>query len=100
MFCPDNRSAWRSRVAFVDRKFNCCLRCHINQSASEFDQSESIGKFDCLSDKYAPDDDEDAQPFKDTAMFWHSIWLSAGRPLNTELHIIMKKTISLSDKEK
>ena len=32
------------------------------------------------------------QPFKDTAMFWHSIWLSAGRPLNTELHIIMKKT--------
>ena len=35
---------------------------------------------------------EYVQPFKDTAMFWHSIWLSAGRPLNTELHIIMKKT--------
>ena len=35
---------------------------------------------------------ENVQPFKDTAMFWHSIWLSAGRPLNTELHIIMKKT--------
>ena len=35
---------------------------------------------------------EDVQPFKDTAMFWHSIWLSAGRPLNTELHNIMKKT--------
>ena len=35
---------------------------------------------------------EDVQPFIDTAMFWHSIWLSAGRPLNTELHIIMKKT--------
>ena len=34
-------------------------------------------------------------------MFWHSIWRSAGRPLNTELHIIMKKEpISLSDKEK
>ena len=32
---------------------------------------------------------EDVQPFKDTSMFWHSIWLSAGRPLNTELHIIM-----------
>ena len=28
------------------------------------------------------------QPFKDKAMFWHAIWVSAGRPLNT----LMKKT--------
>ena len=35
---------------------------------------------------------EDVQPFKDNAMFWHSIWLSAGRPINTVLHQIMKKT--------
>ena len=35
---------------------------------------------------------EEVQPFKDTAMFWHSIWLSAGRPVNTELHRIMKRT--------
>ena len=35
---------------------------------------------------------EDLQPFKDEAMFWHSIWLSAGRPVNTVLHQIMKKT--------
>ena len=31
-------------------------------------------------------------PFKKNAQFWHSIWLSAGRPLNTELHKIMKRT--------
>ena len=31
-------------------------------------------------------------PFRDKALFWHSVWQSAGRPLNTELHKIMKKT--------
>ena len=35
---------------------------------------------------------KEVQPFKDTAMFWHSIWLSAGHPINTELHRIMKRT--------
>ena len=32
------------------------------------------------------------QPFKDKAMFWHAIWVSAGRPMNTQLHHLMKKT--------
>lgn len=31
-------------------------------------------------------------PFKIDAQFWHGIWLSAGRPINTELHTIMKRT--------
>ena len=46
---------------------------------------------------------EGIQPFKDAAMFWHSIWLSAGRPLNTELHKIMKKNkkpVPLPNKKK
>ena len=30
--------------------------------------------------------------FKDNAQFWHSVWLSAGKPLNTHLHMIMKRT--------
>ena len=37
------------RKIIFDGKFNCCLHCHVNQSASEFDQSESIGKFDCCA---------------------------------------------------
>ena len=32
------------------------------------------------------------KPFRDKAYFWHQVWLSAGRPLNTQLHKIMKKT--------
>ncbi len=35
---------------------------------------------------------EEVQPFKENAKFWHSIWESAGRPINTVLHGIMKKT--------
>ena len=32
------------------------------------------------------------KPFRDNAFFWHQVWSSAGRPLNIELHKIMKKT--------
>ena len=32
------------------------------------------------------------KPFSENAKFWHAIWISAGRPLNTELHRIMKRT--------
>ncbi|MDP7404169.1 MAG: hypothetical protein QF782_01885, partial [Porticoccaceae bacterium] len=36
--------------------------------------------------------ERDVEPFKKDAQFWHSVWLSAGKPLNTELHKIMKRT--------
>jgi hypothetical protein len=32
------------------------------------------------------------EPFQRNAQFWYSIWLLAGKPINTELHRIMKKT--------
>ena len=31
-------------------------------------------------------------PFKENAQFWHAIWQSAGRAINTELHKNMKRT--------
>lgn len=34
---------------------------------------------------------DELKPFKDKAMFWHAIWISAGKPINTELHRIMKR---------
>ena len=30
--------------------------------------------------------------FRDKAHFWHQVWTSAGKPLNTELHRIMKRS--------
>ena len=32
------------------------------------------------------------EPYQDTAHFWHSIWTSCGRPINNEVHRIMKTT--------
>ena len=31
-------------------------------------------------------------PYKDQAIFWKSVWMSAGRPLDNNLHQIMKRT--------
>ena len=32
------------------------------------------------------------QPYQETTKFWYLVWQSAGKPLNTELHRIMKVT--------
>ena len=35
---------------------------------------------------------DQVKPHRDKAYFWHQMWKSAGRPINTQLHNIMKKT--------
>ena len=35
---------------------------------------------------------EEVKPFRETAYFWHQVWKSADKPLNTQLHMIMKRT--------
>ena len=35
---------------------------------------------------------EEINPFRDNALFWNSVWISAGKPKNTVLHNIMKRT--------
>ena len=35
------------------------------------------------------------RPAKDTATFWHSVWVSCNKPHNTQLHQIMKRTRSI-----
>ena len=42
--------------------------------------------------KVRPGWNEEIKPFRDSAYFWHQIWVSCGRPINTEVHNIMKKT--------
>ena len=39
-----------------------------------------------------PEWKEDVAPLKENAHFWHSVWVSAGKPINCYLHVIMKKT--------
>ena len=42
--------------------------------------------------KLIPGWKSEVKPFRDTAYFWHQVWISAGKPINTELHKIMKKS--------
>ena len=35
---------------------------------------------------------EEVKPYRDSAYFWHQVWKSADRPINTQLHNIMKRT--------
>ena len=35
---------------------------------------------------------EEVKQFRDEAFFWSQLWKSAGRPLNNELHNVMKRT--------
>ena len=35
---------------------------------------------------------DDLKPYKDAALFWHAVWISAEKPINNELHKIMKRT--------
>ena len=42
--------------------------------------------------KLTPGWKEEVKPFRDLAYFWNGIWTSAGKPMNTELHRIMKRS--------
>ena len=42
--------------------------------------------------KSTPGWKEAVKPYKEKAYFWHQIWKSCGRPINTEVHNIMKRT--------
>ena len=42
--------------------------------------------------KCTPGFDERVKPHKETAYFWHNVWKSAGRPMNNQVHQIMKRT--------
>ena len=48
-----------------------------------------------IHQKKTPGWKEYVQPFQDQAHFWNSVWKRADKPLNTELHRIMKHTRNL-----
>ena len=45
-----------------------------------------------VKSKVVPGWNNDVKPFQEEALFWHAIWISAGKPLNNTLHNIMKRT--------
>ena len=62
---------------------------NIMQSA---DEALPKPKFRKSTKKKIPGWTEFVQPAKENAQFWNSIWLSCGKPIGTQVHIIMKRT--------
>ena len=44
------------------------------------------------NNKNTPGWNKFVKPFQDKAYFWHSVWISCGRPLNAEIHNVMKRS--------
>ena len=42
--------------------------------------------------KIIPGWSDHVKPFREEAYFWHQLWVSYGKPLNTDIHKMMKKT--------
>ena len=71
------------------------LSCVCDSVREEIPQSgagKSRAEKDDPYNKIIPGWKEQVAPFKDTANFWHSLWLSAGRPAHGEVYNIMKRT--------
>ena len=64
----------------------------INDSAAESLAWSSSYNPNQSSQNKIPGWNEQVRPFRDRAKFWFSVWLSAGKPLNCELHNIMRRT--------
>ena len=64
----------------------------VQQVAEENLPVPKCGNANSKSEKLIPGWREMVSPFREDAYFWHQLWLSCGRPLNTEVHKIMKKT--------
>ena len=45
--------------------------------------------------KVVPGWTDAVKPFREDAMFWSAVWNSAGKPINTSLHQVMKRTRNL-----
>ena len=60
-----------------------CESLHVSSNNNKGNKSKLMPGFDSV------------RPAKDKAAFWHSIWVSCNKPINTELHQIMKRTRSI-----
>ena len=45
-----------------------------------------------IIDKNIPGWKEHVEPYRNSSVFWHSVWMSAGEPVNCELHNVMKRS--------
>ncbi len=87
--CNDVHCKHQSHPEEIDEFLTLVLES-ITLSGKESLQSKQILK--TKSKSKVPFWQENIQPYKEDSMFWHAVWESAGKPINTELHKVMKST--------
>ena len=88
--CHDVHCSHPSHKLACDEFMLELLRCIEKSANAQLPLKKSI-----IRDKnktLIPNWKDEIKPYRDEAYFWHSIWQSAGRPLNCQLHSLMKKT--------
>ncbi len=86
--CINVRCKNASHINICDEELTNLLQC-VSSAANEcLPSSKRIKR----NSNLIPNWNIDIEPLKDKAMFWNAVWQSAGRPINTTLHSIMKKS--------
>ena len=73
-------------------EFICKLLECVEISASEALPTPKPPRKQSSKSKAVPGWNQSVKPFRDKAYFWHKVWISAGKPINTELHRVMKRS--------
>ena len=89
--CRDVKCKDLSHCDKADEYINKILEC-VEMSAAEALPTPKPPVDSSTKRKPVPGWSQSVKPYRDTAHFWHQVWTSAGRPLNTVLHSIMKKS--------
>ena len=87
LMCRNVHCKEPSHKAAVD-KVMCDVLSTLEQSAVK----NMTGKRKTNHTPRVPNWNEEIEPLKENAHFWHSVWISAGKPMNCQLHEIMKRT--------
>ena len=89
--CKDVKCRDSDHCKDADEFITSVLEC-VDSAATSSLPSPSPPSSSSTSRQNVPGWKEFVKPFKENAYFWHQVWISAEKPINTELHRIMKRT--------
>ena len=91
----DKLSARLSLVNLPNSVLQCRhVHCKDSQHLKDLDQYtiEVLETLQAVAEECLPTISSSFKPGKAATPGWHQLWISAGRPINTQLHLIMKRT--------
>ena len=88
LYCRDVKCSSRSHLESLDRLSEEVMDC-ITQAVQDTIPHSNSNNGGFIP---VPGWKDFIAPYKDQAMFWCAVWKSAGRPIDTELHKVMRHT--------